>query len=319
MVVVVTLRSHQFPFRPCPPNDSMSTFVFDQAIAVVPLGERDGKTFYEGQLHSSFRVGSNPHGGYLMAMVANAGVTYLKEKNPNTTDPIHITAHFYGVAKLGKVEIAIEPAKMGKRMVNLRGKILQNGREIVECHVIYGNLQKEQGVSIPQEVSMNHAITIEPLDINRTPDTLNSTVHRYSEVTDWWVDHSLLENYKSKKQALSLGWTRFKDERPMDPLSLIFFADLPLPAIMNLPEDVMPIKGWTPTITMSTQIIKLPTPGAKINSCVLTSKHMHKGRLESDGEVREYSNGKQGEVLAISRQMALFSAATMSANAVSKL
>ncbi|PRP83942.1 hypothetical protein PROFUN_08626 [Planoprotostelium fungivorum] len=277
--------------------------LFDEATRVTPVSINENKGVYRANIHPAFRIG-----GYLSAVVAHAGSQFLQSKSSTLTDPIHVTCQYYGVCKLGEATIEIEAAKMGRNQVNLRGRLVQNGKDVVEGHFIYGNLAKENGYGM----SFKSDRDLTPFDPKKSPDPVDP-IPTFAPHMDWWHDYEKIEEAGAKGQALSAAWSRFHDDRPLDPYSIIFLADCPLPAIFHLPDEVLPVKGWVPTVTISVHIIRAPSDGVTIASSSQATKFFHKGRLESDGEVKEWIDGRE-QIVAISRQMALFGAQTLAAN-----
>lgn len=92
------------------------------------------------------------------------------------------------------------------------------------------------------------------------------------------------------------GWIKFKDDRPMDALSLMLMAD-------SFPPPVMASRGmvaWVPTIEFSVNIRSIPET-RWLKAC-FRSRYITCGLVEEDGELWD----EKGELVAICRQIAQF-------------
>lgn len=52
------------------------------------------------------------------------------------------------------------------------------------------------------------------------------------------------------------AWVQFADRRPVDPLSLLYFADALPPATFELGSS-----GWVPTLQLTVYVRAIPSPG----------------------------------------------------------
>ena len=95
--------------------------------------------------------------------------------------------------------------------------------------------------------------------------------------------------------AALTGWISFKDQRPADPLSLLFFADAFPPALF----DWLPEKIWLPTIELTVHVRGKPAPGPLRG--VTRTRFLMDGYLEEDGELWDSDN----RMVAQSRQLGM--------------
>jgi len=70
------------------------------------------------------------------------------------------------------------------------------------------------------------------------------------------IDPQYAESGKHDAAVLT-GWIRFKDERPVDLLSLQLFCDAFPPSVFTLYGRI----GWVPTIELSVHARRHPNPG----------------------------------------------------------
>jgi len=99
---------------------------------------------------------------------------------------------------------------------------------------------------------------------------------------------------KSDVAALG-GWARFRDGRPPDALSLLFFADAFPPPVLNLDAADA---TWVPTLELTVQLRARPAPGW-ISGGFQTVARVG-GYLEEDGELWD----DDGRLVPSSRQLA---------------
>jgi acyl-CoA thioesterase len=256
---------------------------FDQEIALQ--SQPNGR--YTGQVHSSWNIGANPNGGYLMALAASA----LRQLHPNHPDPLSVTAHYLrpGVGS-ADCDVATTLLRPGKTLSTARATLLQEGKERLEILAAFGDLGTIseaplfiEAPSIPtpeqclgrsgeaQGVSLG---ILERLDIRLHPDEA--------------------EPGKLGKGQIS-GWVRFRDGRPPDTMSALLFADALPPAIFGL----LGLVGWVPTIELTVHVRRKPAPGWI--QAQFKTRDMADGRMIEDGLLWD----SQGHLIAQSRQLAL--------------
>ena len=96
-------------------------------------------------------------------------------------------------------------------------------------------------------------------------------------------------------EAVVAGWIRFADERPVDTMALMLFADAFPPSVFSMLGTI----GWVPTLELTVHLRRRPAPGwirARFVTDDLTN-----GMLIESGELWDSS----GQLVAKSRQLAL--------------
>jgi acyl-CoA thioesterase len=96
-------------------------------------------------------------------------------------------------------------------------------------------------------------------------------------------------------RAETAGWIRFSDRRPLDALSLVFFADSFPPAVF----DVVP-RSWVPTLELTVHVRHRPA-GEWLRGAFRTTA-MAGGYLDEEGELWD----EDGTLVAMSRQLARY-------------
>jgi acyl-CoA thioesterase len=256
---------------------------FDQETSLSRTSEGN----YAGQLHASWNIGSNPNGGYLMALAAAA----LKQRHPNHPDPFSVTAHYLrpGVGD-SACEVRTTLIRTGKTISTARASLFQEGKERLEILTAFGDLgtvadvpltipapnipSPEQCIGRSGEAQGVSLGILNRLDIRLHPDEA-----RPGEIGKGQIS----------------GWVRFRDGRPPDSLSALLFVDALPPAIFGL----LGLVGWVPTIELTVHVRRRPAPGWI--QAQFKTQDLADGRMIEDGLLWD----SEGQLIAQSRQLAM--------------
>jgi acyl-CoA thioesterase len=259
-------------------------FDFDLATAVVP--GRDGFT---ATVDPGWTVGSRPNGGYLLALATRAALAVGGQPHP-----LAVSAHFVAPPSPGPADLRVRLLRSGRSVANTRVTVLQGGQPRLEALVSAGRLERDDrpdwtADAEPPEMApveecvrgqaelpggMRVAI-LEHIDIRLDPSTVG------------W-----LKGDPSGKLQM-LGWVRFSDNRPPDPLALLQAVDALPPASFELG-----ITRWAPTVEMSVYTRALPADGWL--RCIVRGKLLQGGWFDEEAEVWD----EHGRLVAQSRQLA---------------
>lgn len=264
----------------------MVRFAFDDAIAVTPANDET----YNATVHAGWDIRGNANGGYVLALVANAMRQTAQGRNPVT-----ITAHYLAPLIAGPVQITTEILKQGKRFTTVIATIRQGGRDAVTTLGAFGEAQA------PID-GLVHVAGIPPA----LPDFDNCVRQGSGEMgfpaafrdqveVRLHPDDCGFGRGQPSGNALVRGWFSFPDNRPIDALGLLLATDAFPPAVFNL--DLTP--GWVPTIELTAHVRAEPAPGPL--RCVFTSRFVHGGMFEEDGELWD----SRGVLVCQSRQIGL--------------
>lgn len=274
----------------------MSESRFARDTAVTPLD--DGR--YRGTVDEGWAVihGAAPNGGYLMAMAARA----MRHPLTDHPDPVSMTTHFLRPPEVGDVDIEVEVVRRGRRHATVSAAMRQDGRDILRSLAAFGDLSTADG----------------PTRVDRTPPAFPPPQEcvPFSEEQERRAGHGgfpappIASRFDHRIPEELLGWTRgepkgqgemgghlqWRDGAPMDVLGLLVVADCYPPAVFATGLGDL---GWVPTIELTVQIRKRPSPGwltGHFRTEVITG-----GYLEEDGEVWD----ADGDLVVLSRQLAL--------------
>ncbi|NYE43094.1 thioesterase family protein [Streptomyces fulvorobeus] len=263
---------------------------FDRDTAVTLREEG----VYDAELSAGWTIIHAVNGGYLLAMLGRA----LGQALPHP-DPFSVSAHYLTASEPGPAVIRTQVVRTGRTLSTGEASLFQyaeDGTETERIRVLatYGDLDGLTGdvrtsarppaippaaqclgpSDGPAAIPGSSAIT-ERLDIKLDPATAG-----------WAV------GAPSGKGEMR-GWFGLADGRDADPLSLLLTVDALPPTAFELG-----LKGWTPTIELTTHVRCRPAPGPLRVS--ITTRNLAGGFLEEDAEVWDSAD----RLVAQSRQLA---------------
>ena len=275
------------PVRAPPPGwlPSARMSAFDDDTAVEAIGE--GR--FRGTVTDRWDIGTNPNGGYVLAIALGA----LARSLPHP-DPLTVTAHYLRPPDKGPVDVATERVRAGRGHSTAEARLVQGGRERVRALATFGDLGRASG---PTAVRVERPVLPPPeacLTLVDAPDALASPPElrwrldtRLAPTTGW------LRGERSGV-ARTDGWVRFADGREPDVTALAFFADAFPPAVFDLMEAAR-----VPTLELTVHLRARPAPGWLQGH--FETRALVGGYLEEDGALWD----AEGRLVAMSRQLAL--------------
>ena len=256
---------------------------FDEETRLTALG--DGA--FEGQVSPDWSIGSNPNGGYLLALAAKS----IAALTPEHPDPLSITVHYLRPG-LGSQPFRIhaQVLRSGRQLSTCRATLMQDDSARIEVMAAFGNLGAgapavieppapaiappeqciprsgdQQGIKLP---------IMDRLDIRLHPDEVQTKVGGRAQIT---------------------GWIRFKDARAPDPIAALLFADAFPPSVFGR----IGATGWVPTVELTVHLRRRPAHGWILGQ--FRTGDLADGRMIEDGTLWDAN----GRLIAQSRQLAL--------------
>ena len=222
---------------------------FAAACAIRSLGD---STFI-ADLRSEWSIGSHPHGGFLMALMAKAGVTLLAERGDPPADPLVVAADFLRPPAVGPVLLRVDVRKFGRRASVLNVVLEQRGRSCVEARVTVGRLPVRRPVWTD--------IDTQPVDpppgaIALEGDTAEG-MFNLARGCDVRID-AATAGYLSGRTTDPLKmrlWVRLREGQP-DALFALLAGDINPPVVFNTGRS-----GWAPTVQLTALLRTHPAPG----------------------------------------------------------
>jgi hypothetical protein len=236
-----------------PSHDTLHEF--DVATTVKP-GAVDGT--YDLDVDAGFTVGPKPNGGYLLACVARAAGVALADLGSTHHHALAATAHYLGAPDPGPATIEIDVLRQGRGASQVRGTLSQDGKRCVDVTLTMGTLPEAGTAPVWSSVQ---PFEVAPRDqCVRVPAEPPGNKFKVSimERSDLRLDPSVLSFAAGKPSGRGelKGWISFGDDRPIDPLALLFFLDALPPATFEIS-----LSGWVPTLSLTTYLRATPAPG----------------------------------------------------------
>jgi acyl-CoA thioesterase len=266
---------------------------FDRDTAVWREGSEGSAASFRAEVSPDWRAGRGPHGGYLAAIILRA----LSDSVAAERTPRSLTIHYTRAPEPGPVRITTVRERDGRSLSSLSARMEQDGTLI--ALVLAAFSVPWSGPEISERPMPDVEPVNEPLWPGRPPHPdlppiASRTVmqRRFGGVP-----------FRDVDQPMEVGgWLGHQERRPLDALSLAFFADAAIPA----PFMRMAAPNPAPTIDLNVHFrATLPrVPAADANDiCLLriSTQLIHEGFFEEDGLMW----APDGTLLAQSRQLAL--------------
>jgi acyl-coenzyme A thioesterase PaaI-like protein len=227
---------------------------FDRATAVAP---RDGGLVHDVTVDGGWTIGDKPNGGYLLATMARAAIVSGSTVEGLVHDhPVTASAHYLSAPSAGPAEVHAEVLRRGRRMSQVRTRLVQDGTARVEASFTLGRLVADAepwwSDAAPPDMTPEDACP-------RAPST-NPTgmVLPIMDRVELRLDPAVAGFAQGRPSGRGevRGWVRFADGRPPDPLALLLAADALPPATLELG-----VIGWVPTLELTAYVRAVPAPG----------------------------------------------------------
>ncbi|MGW7050935.1 thioesterase family protein [Streptomyces sp. NPDC054887] len=263
---------------------------FDRDTAISP--REPG--VYDAELSAGWTIIHAVNGGYLLALLGRA----LGDALPHP-DPFTVSAHYLTPSVPGKAVVRTQTVRTGRTLSTGQASLFQyadDGTEVERIRVIasYGDLD-----ALPDDVRTTAKPPVMPAyEQCLGPEAGPAAIPGSSAITErlairldpatvgWAV------GAPSGKGEMR-GWFGLADGRDPDPLSLLLTVDALPPTSFELG-----LKGWTPTVELTTHVRCRPAPGPLRVS--ITTRNLAGGFLEEDAEVWDSAD----RLVAQSRQLA---------------
>ncbi len=264
---------------------------FDQATAVRP-GPDPSRFLVD--VDAGWTVGLKPNGGYLLALAARAAGGAAHAAGADHADPLAATAHYVAAPDPGPAEVHTTILRTGRSASQVRTTLVQGGRACVDAVFTLGTLRDDVDAWWEAEAPAEVAPLASCVAMGPNPPGADFTVAIRNR-SELWLDPTGLgfASGQPSGRADFRGWTSFRDGRPADPLSLLYFVDSLPPATFDLVAS-----GWVPTLTLTAYVRARPAPG------VLRIRQW--ARVVDDGRVDEGCDvwDSRGRLVAQATQLA---------------
>lgn len=265
---------------------------FDRDTAVTVAG--DG--VFHGRIDRGWWIQRGPNGGYVAAIVLRAMTMALADA---ARSPRSLTVHYLAAPQEGPVEVAVTVERSGRTLSYLSARMVQDGRLVATALAAF---------AVAQESSMEFqhlAMPDVPSAAETAPPPPGPVIvpmrERYE--TRFVVG---AQPFSGADEAVSGGWIRLAEPRPVDHLLMAALADAWLPPIFTMVTGEQPV--GVPTIDLTVHFRSpLPVPEMADDDFVFglfRTSTSAGGFIEDDGDIWS----PDGRLLAQCRQLALLMA-----------
>jgi acyl-CoA thioesterase len=273
---------------------------FDRDTAVWPIEDADaggssaGRALFGARIAADWRAGRGPHGGYLAAILLR---TLIESVADETRAPRSLTIHYARAPEPGPVQIATTIERQGRSLSTLSARMHQ-GEQLIA--LVLGAFSVPWG---GPEISRAQMPAVEPADPSR--EGVKLIEHGGPEFARHLVLQPRIEGelFAQGEQPMEVrAWMGLVEPRPVDAVSLAFFADALIPApYMRLREPAA-----VPTIDLTVHFqehMPRKTEADPRELCLAQTRTevIHDGFFVEDGMIW----ASDGTLLAQSRQLAI--------------
>ncbi|MEJ2870288.1 thioesterase family protein [Actinomycetospora sp. OC33-EN08] len=238
-----------------------------KATATVPT-EQPGRR--AAVLDEQWGIGPKLHGGYLLALLAQAAVDEVEASGatgdggtPEPAADAHVvpqavTGTFLRAPDPGPAVVDVTVLRRGRSATHVRALVSQDDRPCVEAAMVLG--------AAPTDTPTDGDVSPEPIALapfeacERRPVAAEDGRGGLPimEVVDTRFDPSslgFLHGRPSGAGRLS-GWAELDTREPWSPIGLLVALDLLPPACFDVG-----VYGWSPTMSLTAHVHAVPAPG----------------------------------------------------------
>jgi acyl-coenzyme A thioesterase PaaI-like protein len=216
----------------------------------------DGPDRFHAELGATWTVGGGrAHGGLMLALLTNAGLTVLRERlgtDVPAPDPVAVSAEYLRAPVVGPAEIGAHVVKTGRTVSVVRVELHQGGTLMLSATVTAGRLPAGGGEPAWADLP---ALAAEP------PPGARSTVEHANAVPLSGACEVVLDPETDgylrgeRGEPVVRGWARPFGEDP-DVLFAVLAGDILPPTVFHLGRP-----GWAPTVQLTVLLRGRPAPG----------------------------------------------------------
>lgn len=224
---------------------------FDAVTAVTAVG--DGA--YTAELHPLWTITDKPHGGYLFAVMARAGLAALAEAGSTHRHPLSVSATYLAPPAVTTATVQTEVLRVGRSASQVRATLHQEGTRCVELLMTATTFAEDDEPwwsDVP-------APAIPPIEecFRQPVEPPGLQLRLFGQIEVWHDPPQLSFAGGQPNMTGELRcWLRHADRREPDPLALLLAVDALPPATLTLGSS-----GWVPTLELTAYLRGLPAPG----------------------------------------------------------
>lgn len=251
--------------------------------------ERKDELTFVGTMSRDWWVERGPHGGFLAALMLRA----LRATVDDPSRPVRsLTVHYIAPPTDGPVEVKTATERVGKSRISTSARLKQDGETKAIALAAFSSAWESvewAETAMPAVAPFGDLDTL-PVETGITPRFFENFDARPA-IGDW--------PFSGAKRALSAGWIRFAEPRPVDELAVAAFADAWMPSVFTRLDRPMAV----PTVDLTVHFrTALPPAGVDPEDYVLVvfrSETAADGFFVEDGEIWS----SNGTLIAQARQL----------------
>ena len=224
----------------------MSDGSFEVATALRDRG--DGRSF-DAELDPGWAIGDKPNGGYLVAVLARAGIAVSAHEHP-----LAVSTHFLHAPDPGPAVVEATLLRAGRSASQVRVTMTQDGRACAESLMTIATLTDEpawwSALPAPALPPIEDCILIDRGAAGVMPHLMRQIHERLDPVTLAWAMGQPSGNAELR------GYAELADGTRWTPLSVLVALDCYPPVTFDLGTS-----GWVPTLELTCYLRGLPAPG----------------------------------------------------------
>jgi acyl-CoA thioesterase len=263
-------------------------------VLPAPMGDFEQDTAVRAAANGTFSchirpdwwVVAGPNGGYVAAILVRAmSASAAAEERPLRS----LTVHYQRAPQVGQARVEVTVEREGRSVSFLRASLSQDDRMCAAALAVFARdrsgmeLDHAQAPAVPA-----------PDEIESLPDRPEAPPFGREFEFRPAIGSTA---FGGSHEALTGGWLRFRDERPLDASALVALCDSWFPAVFAVSDGPLAV----PTLELTVHVrAPLPLPHDWVLGRYAT-RLAREGFLEEDAELFS----RDGRLLAQSRQLAL--------------
>jgi acyl-CoA thioesterase len=278
-------------------REALGAFDRDTAVRLLEAPSPDGDSasparLFAAEVSPDWRAGRGPHGGYLAAMILRALAETVDDPQ---RAPRSLTIHYARAPEPGPVSIRTVVERKGGSLSTLSARMERDGSLIALALAAFSVPWSGPEIS---ELPPPDVAAADPVRRSQLPE---GAPHFTRQLV--LQPRVPTEPFTGSQGPMEFtAWLGLADPRPIDALSLAFYADALLPAVfMRLTEpSVVPTVDLTVHFRTAMPLSAHPDPD-ELCLARMRTRVIHDGLFEEDGVIW----AADGTVLAQSRQLGI--------------
>jgi acyl-CoA thioesterase len=232
-----------------------------------------------------------PHGGYLAAIIVRASLTKADSRRKLRS----VSIHYLQSARAGAIEVECDAVRQTRTSTTLRLTMVQNGAPVVVAlaTILVGRGGLEFNDAVMPEVPAPDAVPVVTFEPGRGISDLAAAFSRQLEYRPCIGPEPL----SGGEEAITGGWLRLREERPLDEPAAALMVDAWWPAVLSRLWQLPRAPTMDLTIHFRQTLPALNTPVLAL----FRSKMAAEGLILEDCELWS----TDGRLIVESRQMAV--------------